>query len=126
MTGDRQAREAAGRRAEGLAAFWLGLKGYRILARRFRAPGGELDLIAAWPFIGPPRRIAFVEVKQRADSASLAEAISPVQRRRIEAAADGFLAVHPKLSACRCGFDAVYVTPGHLPRHVPDLWRRGE
>ena len=64
MTGERQAREAAGRRAERIAALWLRLKGYRILAERFRAPGGEIDLVAGWPTFGPLRRVAFVEVKQ--------------------------------------------------------------
>ena len=91
MTGERQAREAAGRRAERIAALWLRLKGYRILAHRFRAPGGEIDLIAAWPVFGVLRRVAFVEVKQRQSGAALAEAITPGQRRRIEAAAAAFL-----------------------------------
>ncbi|MCH8154936.1 MAG: YraN family protein [Proteobacteria bacterium] len=35
-----------GRRAEALAAWWLRLKGYRILARGFRVAAGEIDLIA--------------------------------------------------------------------------------
>ena len=39
-----QARRRRGRRAEWIAAFWLRLKGYRILARGYRCPAGEIDL----------------------------------------------------------------------------------
>ena len=126
MTGEREAREAAGRRAEHLAALWLRLKCYRILAKRFRAPGGEIDLVAAWPALGPIRRLAFVEVKQRHRGEALAEAISPRQRRRIEAAAQAFLGAHPKLAGLPLRFDGLFVTPGRLPRHAAGLWRFGE
>jgi putative endonuclease len=126
MSEARQAREGAGRRAETLAAIWLRLKGYRILKNRYRAPGGEIDLVAAWPFWGRPRLIAFVEVKQRRDETAFAEAISPQQRRRIEAGANGFLGAHPKLAQAACRFDAVFIAPRRLPRHLPNLWRRGE
>ena len=43
---DRAAAEAQGRRAERIAAWWLRLKGWRIIARRVRTPAGEIDLIA--------------------------------------------------------------------------------
>jgi putative endonuclease len=57
----RQSAERGGRRAESLAAWWLRLKGWRILARRVRTPVGEIDLVAR-----RGRTIAFVEVKARA------------------------------------------------------------
>lgn len=126
MNAARQEREAAGRRAETLAALWLMLKGYRIFGRRYRAPGGEIDLIAAWPLIGAPRLVAFVEVKQRRDASAFAEAIAPAQRRRIEAGGDAWLGANPKLAQVLCRYDAVFVAPGRLPRHVKALWRRGE
>jgi len=126
MSEARQAREAAGRRAETLAALWLRLKGYRILKTRYRAPGGEIDLIAAWPFWGRPRLIAFVEVKLRRDEVAFVEAISPQQRRRIEAGAIGFQGAHPQLAQAACRFDAVFITPKRLPKHLPNLWRSGE
>ena len=65
---DRRARRTAylfGQKAETLAALWLRLKGYRILARRFRAPPGEIDLVAR-----RGRVLALVEVKARADLAA--------------------------------------------------------
>jgi len=122
----RQKREAAGRRAERLAAFWLQLKGYRILAKRYRAPGGEIDLIAAWPFLGKPRLIAFVEVKQRRAFSDFAEAISPTQRRRIEAGGDAWLGANPRHAEALCRYDAMFVAPARFPRHIKALWRRGD
>ncbi len=120
---DRRAAEDAGRRAETFAALWLNLKGYRILVRRFRASGGEIDLIAATPMLGAPRLIAFVEVKQRASAAQFADAISAQQRRRIEAAAMQFVQRHPDCAHAALRFDAVFVRPAALPRHIKDLWR---
>ena len=57
----RQRAESGGRRAETLAAWWLRLKGWRILATRARTPVGEVDLVAR-----RGRTLAFVEVKARA------------------------------------------------------------
>ena len=57
----RQRAERRGRTGETVAAFWLRLKGYRILATRLRTPVGEIDLIAS-----QGRITAFVEVKARA------------------------------------------------------------
>ncbi len=54
---DRQAAHQRGHAGESLAAWWLRLKGYRILARRLKTHAGEIDLVAAAPF-GP---ICFVE-----------------------------------------------------------------
>ena len=53
-------------------------KGYRILAKRFRTPYGEIDLVAR-------RRnlLAFVEVKARARLDDAAYAVTPRQQRRI-------------------------------------------
>ena len=67
----RRAREAKGRRAEWLAALWLGLKGYRLLARRVQASGGEIDLV-----MRRGDQLVFVEVKARAtlDSGLAAQA----------------------------------------------------
>ena len=39
----RVAAEQRGRGAERIAAWWLRLRGWRILAQRARVPGGEVD-----------------------------------------------------------------------------------
>lgn len=109
---------AFGRRAEALAAWWLRLKGYRILARDRRSSAGEIDLIAA-----RGRRIAFVEVKARGDLTAAAEALSANQRRRIQRAAEGFLAGRTDLAGFDVRFDVVLVRPWALPIHVADAWR---
>ena len=120
---ERKAREAAGRKAERVATLFLLLKGYRILAHRFQGSGGEIDLIAAKPFLGPPKLIAFVEVKQRNNAADLNDAIGPRQRARIEAGAGAFLAAHPNYAACALRFDGVMISPGTLPQHRKNLWQ---
>jgi len=116
---DRHRRaERQGRAAETLAAWWLRAKGYRIAARRFRTPQGEIDLVAV-----RGNTLAFIEVKARRDGAEAETALGPRQRRRIADAAAAFLARRPKLAAHDIRFDAVFITPGRLPRHVPDAWR---
>ena len=115
----RRAALSFGRRGETLAAWWLRCKGYRILARDFRAKVGEIDLIA--------RRggtLALVEVKARQSDAAAAEAVRPEQRRRVARAAQAFVQRHPALSALRLRFDVIFIVPGKMPRHVPDAWRQ--
>ncbi len=106
--------------AEGVASLMLRLKGYRILARRFRTPLGEIDLVAR-----RGRTVAFLEVKARADFATAAEAVTIYQQRRIINAAQLFLAQHPGLGDLDCRFDLVAVMPWRLPCHMPDAWRPG-
>ncbi len=111
----------SGRRAEALAAWWLRLKGYRIEARGFRVPAGEIDLIAR-----RGRVLALVEVKARRSLEAAGEAIAPRQRRRIARAAEAYLQRRPALANLELRFDAVLIVPGRLPRHLPDAWRSAE
>ncbi|HEY5597871.1 MAG TPA: YraN family protein [Kiloniellales bacterium] len=107
-----------GRRAELMAAWWLRLKGYRILARGFRVPVGEIDLIAR-----RGRTLALVEVKARPDLATAHAAIGPRQRRRVARAAASFLQRNPALAECDVRFDVVLLAPGRRPRHLAGAWR---
>lgn len=109
---ERQSAFRLGHHAETSAAWLLRLKGYRLLARRFKVPGGEIDLVA--------RRggtLVFVEVKARADFAVALEAITPSQQRRIATAARAWLARHPDHVGLTQRFDAVFVMPWRWPRH---------
>ncbi len=108
-----------GRRAEDRAAWWLRLKGYRILAQDFRTQVGEIDLIAR-----RGRVLACVEVKFRPSLQEAGEAIGPRQRRRIERAATTFLQQNPHLGRLEQRFDAVLIAPRCWPRHISDAWRR--
>lgn len=114
----RQAAYSRGRVAERWAAWWLRLRGYRILASDFRVPQGEIDLIARRGDL-----VVFVEVKRRDDAVRAAEAISGRQRVRIERAATAFLQRYPELARCRLRFDALLLAPRRLPRHLADAWR---
>jgi putative endonuclease len=114
----RAAREAWGRGAESLAAWSLRLRGYRIVARRFRTPLGEIDLVAR-----RGRLVAFVEVKARGDLAEALVALGPRQRERAARAAELFLLRHPGYRGHTFRFDLIAVRPWRLPRHVVDAWR---
>jgi putative endonuclease len=100
--------------AEGRAAAFLIAKGYRILARRFRTPLGEIDIVAR-------RRdmLVFVEVKARDNFDEAAEAIGRRQQNRIIGAAQMWLAAHPEDAMRDMRFDAILVIPRRLPRHLP-------
>lgn len=89
------------------------LKGYRILTRREKTPAGEIDLIVV-----RGRRLAFVEVKARRTLEEAQDAVTSQQRRRIEDAADLWLARRPRYHDFEIGFDVVFVVPGHWPQHV--------
>ena len=112
----RRRAERWGRRAETIAAWWLRLKGYRVLARRVRTPVGEIDLV-----VRRGRALAFVEVKARPDDASAGDAISAANRRRISRAANALFARFGR--ECETArIDAVLITPWRLPRHVVGAW----
>ncbi|KIL97911.1 putative endonuclease [Paramagnetospirillum magnetotacticum MS-1] len=118
----RQAAQRRGKAAERLAAFWLRLKGYVILAQGLKSGrgsgAGEVDLVARRGDL-----VAFVEVKSRATMDQAIESLSPFQRQRIERSAAAFLARRPELSGCGMRFDMVLIAPWRLPRHIPDAWR---
>ena len=109
----RLAAERQGRRAEALAALWLQLQLYRIVARRFKSPVGEIDLIAER--FGTT---VFVEVKARGRSESAEEALGKVNRRRLVRAAQFYLTKHPELTARPLRFDVIFLAPRAWPRHL--------
>jgi putative endonuclease len=110
---ERIAAFRTGLSAEASAAAYLMAKGYRILAKRFRTPHGEIDVVAR-------RRnlIAFVEVKARASLDEAAFAVTPRQQARIINAAQAWLVAHPEHAEFELRFDAILIAPRHLPRHL--------
>src|ERR1700736_2153346 len=99
--------------AEARAAVYLMAKGYRILAKRFRTPYGEIDIVAR-------RRnlLAFVEVKARANLDDAAYAVTHRQQQRIIEAAQAWLMAHPEHADFDLRFDAMLIAPRRLPRHL--------
>ncbi len=109
----RVAAFRTGLSAEARAAALLMAKGYRILAKRFRTPHGEIDLVVRRGGL-----LAFVEVKARASLDDAAYAVTARQQQRIITAAQLWLGAHPEHAELDMRFDAILVAPGRLPRHV--------
>ena len=118
-----------GPRREKIAAFRLGLseesraamvliaKGYRIVARRWKTPFGEVDIVAR-----RRRALVFVEVKARERADDAAEAVTERSKRRIIAAAELWLAHHPADAQHEIRFDVVLVTPARIPQHIANAF----
>lgn len=117
LDAERRAAFRLGLSAESRASLLLLAKGYRIVARRWRSPLGEVDIVAR-----RGRLLIFVEVKARARLDDAAESVTPRQRRRIAAAAEVWLGAHPNDAACDIRFDAVLVAPRRLPLHLPNAF----
>jgi putative endonuclease len=109
----RQLAFRAGLSAESRAAAFLIAKGFRILARRWKSPVGEIDIVAR-----RRRLLVFVEVKARDNLEDAAWSVTPRQRARIAAAAEAWLARYPDARIEDMRFDAVLVAPGRIPRHI--------
>ena len=110
---ERLAAFRLGISAESRAAFFLLAKAYRIVARRWKTPFGEIDIVAR-----RRRDLVFVEVKARDRLDDAAESITERSRQRIIAAAEMWLAHRPQDAQCNIRFDAILVAPGKMPRHI--------
>lgn len=117
----RQAALRLGISAETRAALMLLAKGYRILARRYKTPVGEIDIVAR-------RRglLVFVEVKARENFDAAAAAVTPRQQARIINAAQFWLASHSQTADCPMRFDAILVAPGRIPWHLENAFAATE
>lgn len=108
----RALREAQGRRGEWLAAWFLRLKGWRVLASRVKTPRGEIDLIAR-----RGRTVAFVEVKWRDRAVDLDHAIDAYRLRRVAAAAEAVAHKYAR-PGDEQRIDVLLLAPGRFPRHM--------
>jgi putative endonuclease len=123
------AAETMGRRAEGLAAAYLRLKGYRILGRRIARPPIEIDILARRGDL-----LVLVEVKYRQTLDLAVLALTPSALKRLMRAADQLAreaawaaqgsqrpgrpgssgAVHARV-------DMIALAPWRWPRHIENL-----
>ena len=117
MTARRIAAERRGRRGEAVAAWWLRLQGWRIVARRLRVRVGEVDLVAR-----RGRTVAFVEVKWRATDAELDLAVDERRLQRVARAAE---ALAPRFAGPGDDIrvDVLLLAPRRWPRHIVNAWQ---
>jgi len=106
--------------AESRAAALLIAKGFRIVARRWKCPLGEIDIIARRRAL-----LVFVEVKARPNLEEAAWSVTEQQRARIAGAAEAWLARYGDDRIRDIRFDAMLVAPGRIPRHITGAFEAG-
>lgn len=104
--------------SEWFAALYLMGKGFRIRARRYKTPVGEIDIIAS-----TGRTLVFIEVKTRPNINEALEAISPRSRPRLIRAAKYYLAAHaPAQPWETLRFDLIALAPPFHMRHLDNIF----
>ena len=109
----REATFLRGHRAEWIALLFLISKGYRPLARRYAASGGEVDLI-----VMRGDTIAFVEVKARGLMDDALSAITARKRQRFSRAVRAWLSRNSWAEGKTWRADAVFIAPKKWPQHI--------
>jgi len=113
----RQLAERRGREGERLAAVFMRLKGWQLLAQRVKTPRGEIDLVCR-----KGGMVAFVEVKWRKRSEDLDSAIDQWRLSRVAAAVE-CVAHNYAQSGEDIRIDVILLAPGTLPRHIVNAWQ---
>ena len=114
----RKASYQRGIKAEFLAKIFLRLKGYRILAHRYKTPVGEIDLIAK-----KGQLLIFIEVKARESMEQALESVSSTQQKRIIRAALYYLNSIHKYEKYTTRFDVICIDRTFLPKHLENAWQ---
>jgi putative endonuclease len=126
----RRAKASTGQRGEQLASRYLRRQGMKVLARNYRCPAGEADLIVLDRSTRREMKaetIAIVEVKTRSSDRYTPphSAVDSDKRRRLRAIANYYLATHPA-EGFLLRFDVVSVVlaPDEQPRieYLPDAF----
>lgn len=113
---NRAEAERRGRRAETIAAWWLRVHGWRIVARRLRTPVGEVDLV-----VRRGRTVAFVEVKTRHNHEDLSLAVDRHRLTRVARAAEALISRFANRGET-VRIDVILIGSGGLPRHLKNVW----
>ena len=114
---ERRRAERWGRMAEVVAVAHLVAKGYRIAARNWRTPSGEVDIIARRGDV-----VVFVEVKARESEEAALMAISRESQWRIEAAGQDWIMAQPDGGRLSWRNDVIAVRRWGRPVHYEDVW----
>jgi putative endonuclease len=114
---ERQIAFRTGISAESRAAAFLIAKGFRILARRWKSPVGEIDIVARRRSL-----LLFRRGQGARETDDAAWSVTERQRLRIVAAAEAWLARYTDDRIRDIRFDAMLVAPGRIPRHIPSAF----
>lgn len=115
--GQRRKALRRGHFSEYLAALSLLLRGYRILAMRYRVKAGEIDIIARKGDL-----VSFIEVKARSTSADSVFAVSGLTQSRIRNASMHWLQTQKDAGGLSWSYDIVAVRPWRWPEHFRDAF----
>ncbi|MGF1570517.1 MAG: YraN family protein [Nodosilinea sp.] len=120
---DPVSKAELGTLGETLVANWLTAKGWRLQARQWRCPWGELDLVMAQGPASASGHLAFVEVKTRSqgnwDAYGLM-AITRSKQAKLWKAAQLYLLKHSQWAEATCRFDVALVACNQGPTPVQD------
>ncbi len=105
-----------GKFAENYAAFWLRLKGYKILATRFKTPVGEIDLIAQ-----KGKYLIAIEVKARQTKDAALHSISQKQWKRIAKSLSWYQKQNHVSADSHIRFDAIFILPFNKLSHFKPI-----
>lgn len=113
--------DKSGKIAEFAARMFLRLKGYRVVAKNFKAGNnmniGEVDFVAQ-----KHNCLVFVEVKKRSCLEKAAYAVSRKQQLRIIRGAEFFLKTHKKYRFYDIRFDVVLIAFPLKIKHLKNAW----
>ncbi len=115
----RQGAERRGHRGETLAAWYLRLQGWSILARRVKTARGEVDIIAKRGSM-----VAFVEVKWRSNAVDLDVAIDAHKLKRVAAAVEAISHRYVR-GGDDMRIDVILMAPRSWPRRIANAWQPG-
>lgn len=112
--------KASGALWEQRALHYLEGQGLHLLARNFRTPMGELDLVML-----DAECLVFVEVRQRRQSrfGDAAMSVTAPKQQRLTRAAGAFIQRHRQYQKSRCRFDVIAYDIGDEP-DAPPRWIR--
>ena len=110
-----------GKAGEAAAAFLFEEKGMKILAKNFRSPQGEVDIIAL-----EGETIIFAEVKTWSTYGidALEQALNNKKQRKIIETSKYFLSLHRKYRYMAVRFDVVFISPEGIT-HLASAFAEG-
>ena len=103
--------------SEYLAALSLILRGYRILAMRYRVKAGEIDIIAKKGDL-----VSFIEVKARRTTDEAVFAVNGLTQSRIRNASLYWLKTQKDAGQLSLSYDIIAVRPWRWPEHFRDAY----